>query len=222
MQPNKTSGVPGVLTLAPSLEQSGPRLPQLRYALWLWLPLAFVVTTTLMVGHWVTLPRPEPGDAQLTAALEGVRDARKERGWLAAHVLYAQCSCSKKLLDHLTSRAHPAGVDEVLLLVGDGPEMAARASAHGYRVVSIKPEELKSRFNLSAAPLLVVADPAGHVRYTGGYTTHKQGPAPQDVAILASVMSTRQVAELPVFGCAVSKQLQALLDPLALKYRRGQ
>jgi hypothetical protein len=126
------------------------------------------------------------------------------------------------LLDHLTTRPHPRGVDEALLLVGEGPEMAARARAHGYRVVALRPEELKSRFNLSAAPLMVVADAAGRVRYAGGYTTHKQGPAPQDLEILGSLMRKRSVAELPVFGCAVSKQLQALLDPLGLKYSKGQ
>lgn len=85
----------------------------------------------------------------------------------------------------------------------------------GFRVTYVTADQLAITYHVEAVPLLVVVDPAGVVRYASGHASRKQGPAPRDLEILASVRATREVAALPLFGCAASRTLQRALDPLA-------
>lgn len=183
-----------------------------------WFGLCSVVVGTLMVGHWVTLPKPDSDDAQLRAALEGLRQADAEL--LAVHVLYADCQCSRRIFDHLLASERPAHTEEVVLLVGSAPEFERGASDRGIRIHRVTPLELKVDFHIESAPLLAVLAPKG-VAYLGGYTERKQGPAIQDVQIISRIERDAQVTELPLFGCGVSAQLQAMLDPLGVKYAVG-
>ena len=81
----------------------------------------------------------------------------------------------------------------------------------------IEPPELAARYGLEAAPVFVVADPEGELRYVGGYTTRKQGLDNRDLAIITELRAGHDQRELPLFGCAVSRSLQQLLDPLGLR-----
>jgi hypothetical protein len=67
--------------------------------------------------------------------------------------------------------------------------------------------------------MFAVMDPSGGLRYLGGYTERKQGLMIEDVTIVERLRSERPVVELPLFGCAVSRSLQAMLDPLGIRYR---
>jgi len=74
------------------------------------------------------------------------------------------------------------------------------------------------------APLRIGSDVRRHgsqrrAPLLGGYTERKQGFDIQDVSIVERLRNEKSVAELPLFGCAVSRSLQALLDPLGIKYR---
>jgi len=222
MHGSAISDVPPVSAPAPGSSSARPARKVLRHALWLWLPLSLAVISALMIAHSVSLPVPAHEDPVLTRAMLQLRVPGAQPSWLVAHVLYTECACSRSMLDHLISRPHPSGVQETLVLAGNNAEMAARARAHGFRVVTIKPEELRTRFSVVSVPMLIVDDPEGHVRYAGGYTTSKRGPDPQDLEIIATLQRASLVAELPVFGCAVSKELQAELDPLGLKYSKGR
>lgn len=184
-----------------------------------WAALSFVVATSLAAAHFYTLPKPDSSDISLLAAIKSLRDGGDAGRWLAVHVLYAECRCSRRILEHLASSTRPVGVQEKLLLVGT-PEQATAArrlvGLRGFEVVKTNPEALWARFHIQAAPLLLVADPGDVVRYAGGYSERKQGFALLDTEIIRELVTKRQPAELPLFGCAVSKELQGVLDPVSV------
>ena len=179
-----------------------------------WFALSSIVVSTLMVGHWVPLPQPDRKGAW--AALAGLRST--DAPLLVVHVLYADCSCSRRIFDHLVDSDRPARAEEVVLLVGQAPEFASQATAKGIRIHRIESQALKTDFGIESAPLLAVLS-SRNVEYIGGYTERKQGPAIQDVAIIERIGDHLETEELPLFGCGVSAQLQALLDPLHIKYQ---
>jgi len=96
-----------------------------------------------------------------------------------------------------------------VLWVGDGdprPELERKR----FGVTRITAVSL-SRYEIEAAPMLIVLDPSNNVRYAGGYTERKQGPAISDLQIIADTQAAREVSALPVFGCAVSERLRSQL-----------
>ncbi|HWB73494.1 MAG TPA: hypothetical protein VG755_01035 [Nannocystaceae bacterium] len=186
-------------------------------AFWVWVPLALAIGTTLMATHWRTLPMPAADDARLLAALAELRNDDDRERWLVVHVLYAACRCSRRVIDHLVDGPRPAGLAERILLIGATPELDAKLADTPIPVVRVQPEELAERFAIEAAPLLLVVDPAGALRYRGGYSERKQSEALHDVAIIEGLRGDAEVSALPLFGCAVSDQLRRVLDPLGLR-----
>ncbi len=185
----------------------------------LWGAFLLLVSAALMAGHWVVLPAPENNDVKLEAALAGMTALGDQR-WHLTHVLYAECRCSERIFDYLSARPTPPGVGERVLLAGSRDEWASRARARGFDVVVLTPEDLKARFDIESAPLLLISDPGGRIRYAGGYTGRKQGLDYRDVAILESLRSGERVDALPLYGCAVSREMQELLDPIGIEYAR--
>jgi hypothetical protein len=183
-----------------------------------WALVSFVGATSLAAGHFYTLPRPPLRDLVLSAAVARLHTGASPDRWSAVHVLYAECRCSQRIVAHLVERGPLAGVDETVVLVGRSEALEASIAGAGFAIALVTPEELERDYHLRAAPLLVVADPVDEVRYLGGYTERKQGPAIRDVEIVADLRSGGAAAELPLFGCAVSRSLQTLIDPLGLKY----
>lgn len=190
-----------------------------RVVLVVWAGLLLVIGGTLTAGHWVTLPTPSAADPALEAAVAAQRRPEEAGRWLALHVLYAECRCSQRIVETVLSTERPAGISERVLLIGEDPALAARIQAAGFGFEALTAEALSERYAITAAPLLVVADPSGEVRYSGGYSDRKQGPVTRDREIIASAMGSDGVlAALPLFGCAVSQSLQEALDPLGIKY----
>lgn len=188
-----------------------------RLAFWSWAAIALAIGTTLMAAHWRTLPVPPADDTRLLAALAELRDDDDRERWLVVHVLYAACRCSRDVIDHLLDAPRPAGLSERILLVGATPELDAKLAASAIPVVRVQPEELAERFAIAAAPLLLVVDPAGALRYRGGYSQRKQAAELHDIAIIERVRADAEVSALPLFGCAVSDELRRMLDPLGLR-----
>lgn len=217
------AGVPNVAARPAGGTLRGARVlgvGQLVFAAWCLVLL--VAVGSLMAGHWYTLPRPEPGDPRLARGLNALRGPTEGDHWLAAHVLYAECRCSRRILDHLLQSRRPEWVVEKIVLVGPHPEYERRARAAGFVVEIVGKAELAERFGLVAAPLLAIVNPTGSVVYSGGYTDRKQGPNIRDIELIEQARRTGAASELPLFGCAVSARLQELLDPLRLKYARGE
>lgn len=87
----------------------------------------------------------------------------------------------------------------------------------GYRVERVQAEALHATFGVDGAPLLVIADPGGRVRYVGGYTRVKQGPVVEDTRILDELRAGGAPPPLPLFGCATDPRLRGRADPLGLR-----
>jgi hypothetical protein len=201
-----------------------PSSPWTKAAFWIWSILVFVAGTSLTAAHMYALPKPADGDPALVRAMSSLRASADRGAWMAVHALYARCRCSRRILQHLVFSHRPEGVREKILLVGSLPELEPildRISARGFEIVETDPTELRDRFHVEGVPLLLVFAPDGTLRHTGGYTERKQGPNPRDAEILEGLMAERAVPELPVFGCAVSDELRALLDPLGIRTARG-
>jgi hypothetical protein len=188
-------------------------------AFWLWAPTLLVIVAMLMVGHWYSLPKPTREDRALEQAVHALRAPGARGDWTVVHALYSKCRCSQRILTHLFNRRPLAGTTEVILLVGSHAEYERRARESGFRLDVISPEELLKKYHFEAAPLFAVSDSNGRLRYVGGYTDRKQGLAVRDVEIIHALQANGSPRELPLFGCAVSRSLQALMDPLGIKNR---
>jgi hypothetical protein len=185
-------------------------------AIVVWLVAGTGLGGILLARHVVALPTPAAADAQLRSAVTGVLPART---WRAIHVMYRWCKCSQRTIDHLVARRSAPGVGELVLMVDDEGQPSAddaRLVAAGFAVRVITPDELRARYHVEAVPVLLIADPAGDVKYVGGYNRRKQSPRYEDLAILADVMARHRSEPLPVFGCATSARLARALDPLGL------
>jgi hypothetical protein len=166
-----------------------------------WFAVTSAVSVRLMKRHLAPLDAGDRGRTEQAMADLARSDGG---GWTVAHVLYADCGCSARVARHLAETARSASVHEHVIIVGESPELEALASS-GLRIHHATPEELGDVFGLDAAPVLVVADPAGHVRYVGGYTERKQAYAIEDARILAALRDGHDVKPLPIFGCAISR-----------------
>ena len=188
-----------------------------RLGFWAWLPLAVALGSSLLAGHAASLPLPDDGDTRLLGELERMRDDDERGQWLAVHVLYAACRCSRDVVDHLLDDARPEGLAERILMVGSTPEIERRLAGSAIEVIRVQPQELAERYAIEAAPLLLVVDPDGRLRYRGGYAERKQASQLHDIEIIARLREHGEAASLPLFGCPVSDALRAVLDPLGLR-----
>jgi hypothetical protein len=182
-----------------------------------WAVLMVLIGASLMVNHWVPLPRPTAEQIERKASHVSFQVGEAEQRWAVVHFLYAQCPCSRRVLDHLLEQSPSEDASERIVLIGDAVELTEKAEARGYKVDCVAPEELLAKYGVEAAPLLMIVGPDGRDRYIGGYTSRKQLLDIQDRMILDSLMSGQEVEPLPLFGCAVSGRLKSLVDPLGLK-----
>lgn len=185
-----------------------------RALLALWVVALTVLVATTMAGHLLALPRPARDDRAVAALVARVAGGAPLRGWTVTHVLYAGCACSRRIVAQLVARPRVPWITEQVALVPDpGDDVAATLRAAGLRVLPLDAEALRGH-HLEAAPAFVVSAPDGAVRYVGGYTPRKQGPAPQDRAVAEALRRGDEVTPIPIFGCAVSARLRRDIDPL--------
>jgi hypothetical protein len=175
-----------------------------------WFAVMLAVGAGLLSRHLVALPAPAKS-AKLAASMAQLRRPETQGTWLAVHVLYSECRCSQRIVEHLLSGARPTDWTEVVLWVGQrepDPALARRFDVRRVAAADL------ARMGIEATPMLVAVDPGGLVRYSGGYTDRKQGPVIDDVRILDASRKPDLVASLPVFGCAISDRLRAELATL--------
>ncbi|MED5371006.1 MAG: hypothetical protein VX899_08345 [Myxococcota bacterium] len=188
-----------------------------RLVLGVWAPMIAIICAYQLGSHLLTLPVPEVNDPDVQRALAQTRHLDETGEWMLVHVLYTDCNCSVRVARYLVEEPRPEGLVEKLVLVGEDPELAAKAQAAGFELYQTDEAGLGTQWHMEAAPVLAVVDPANQVQYLGGYTDRKQGAAIRDLEILGDLQSTRPVAALPLFGCAVSQTLQRAVDPLGLR-----
>lgn len=180
-----------------------------RLGLSMWGISMLALGTVLTARHELALPAPTSEEAtRLSKELE-----LSGNTWHAVHVLYAECRCSQRLVDHLEVRGRNPAFDEKVLLVGDRDRMKERLERRGFVVTSTTREALRDQYRVEAAPLLLVFDPSGISRYSGGYTVTKQGNDIRDLDIMGRLSRAESAATLPVAGCAVSDRLRAFVNP---------
>jgi len=189
-----------------------------KLALAVWALLAFLVTGSLASAHLYTLPRPSKVSAALVQALAALRRPEDGHRYSASHVLYAACACSQRIVERLVQRGARSDVSETVLLVGADQSLAERLTRARYRVEIVTPRALRERYDIQAAPLLIISQPDARIAYLGGYTDHKRSLPIRDVELIERVVRGGRSSELPLLGCATGRALQRVLDPFALKY----
>jgi len=182
----------------------------------LWVPCVLVPCAYFLAGHLLTLPEPEH-EALERALTQALREQPVETGLVAIHVLYSACGCSQRVLRLLERRPPDTEVEEWVWVVEPELGQLDAVRAAGFRARGISRAELVERFHVEAAPLFIVAEASGALRYVGGYTDRKRGPEIRDLDLMAAVGRGETPAPLPLFGCATSTRLQARIDPLGLK-----
>ncbi len=184
----------------------------------LWAVGMTVIVSCLMVGHWVSLPKPEVGQTLIPTTAISQPKVSKEMPYTAFHFLYADCPCSRRVLTHVLDRAPVHGVAENLVIIGSKTEeLAANALRQGFALDAVAEDELLGKYGVESAPLLVVVDQSGQIVYSGGYTSRKQGLDYHDVNVLQALLDGEAVENFPLYGCAVSERLKDLVDPLGIK-----
>jgi hypothetical protein len=174
-----------------------------------WFTVMLIIGAGLLTKHVVAMPRPQA--ALLVPAMKLLRARAQNDRWLAVHVLYSDCRCSQRVAEHLAATQRPKDWSEIILWVGD--EAPPPGLAQHFDLRRTTAAELAS-YGIEAAPSMILADPAGNIRYSGGYTDRKQGPVIEDLRILNAVRNREDVPNLPLFGCAVSARLKSDLATL--------
>jgi hypothetical protein len=185
----------------------------------LWSGVALLGISSLSVSHMAAMPGPDKATrmAQAAAALR-----RESTPLFFVHVIYEQCSCTERLLAHLLRRGRLLGVEEAIVFVGERPMAErTRAAAHaGFAFLELTPAQLERRFGLQAAPVLLAFDASARLAYAGGYFDHPSALTALDERIHVQLAAGAAPRPLPIFGCAVSAQLQRSVDPLGIVYAR--
>ncbi len=177
----------------------------------LWAPLAIGIIGLLMVNHTVAMPSPTRLD-RVEAALRTVAPD----GHLVVHVIFAGCSCTDSLVDHLIARGADPSRREVVWFVGTMLPRHQPLGAAGYELRTPTAEELSAELDLKAAPLLFALRD-GHLAYAGGYFALPAAVRPLDQQLLAALDDGEAADPLPVFGCAMDATLRRAVDPLGLQ-----
>lgn len=180
-----------------------------------WFAVIVVGMASLMLSHVFAMPVPSD-ERRLVEALQQWR--RSSDKPFAVHVIYQNCSCTDLLVEELFARGPRDGWEEVIAFV-DAPRARKQlAEAHAFASVSLDSKQLKEALGIEAAPVLVVLDSDNQLAYVGGYFQTPATIDPQDAAILRGLERHNSLKLLPIYGCAVSAELQSQTDPLGIKY----
>ena len=210
----RMNGVRHLLASWPSVVRGG--------ALLLWGGALTIGCTIMMARHTIPLPAPELSDDRIAQALSMHRE-RASSGWMMTHVLLSTCPCSQRITTHLLERGPGQGVEEHIVWIVEDAEVAERAwaggfveraGARGFHIHVVEHEQLRERYHIEAAPLLLIQDKNEKLFYSGGYTSRKQGLLIEDQEIFEGIRARHGPHEaLPLFGCAASRELRETIDP---------
>jgi hypothetical protein len=189
-----------------------------RLGLCTWCGLCLALMAALALAHDAAPSPPALDDPHLVAASREHATTHGQGRWLMVHVLCERCACSRAVVQGLLERRPRADVSERVILAGGGQRLRSEFVSAGYPVDEIAIETLRVRWSITAVPMLVVADPAGRLRYAGGYLDRAGAAQSRDLEILAELRSGASRLGLPVVGgCVTSAELERALDPLGVK-----
>lgn len=194
----------------PLVGTQAPQLPA-RLLLGLWLTAVVLGGGILLGRHLPALPLPTAADPRPAAALALLRGPDAS-GWAVAHVLYADCDCSRGVAEVLLRTPVQPNTDEYVVLVGDDDELAAQLAAHGRPVHPASAGALVDHWGLEGAPAAVIIDENDVLRAVSGYTERKQAAVVRWPALLDEARAGA-ANQAPLFGCATSARLRARTHP---------
>ncbi|MBK1878289.1 hypothetical protein [Pelagicoccus mobilis] len=159
--------------------------------------------------------------AVLPVAEESVIESSENwEGWRLVHVLAEDCPCSKSVIEYLVQRnAQQTLVEEVVLLDGSDA-LVDRLRMSGFSVTVLEAEDLCESLGSEGVPFFQVIEGGRSPRYSGAYfdSAHRATNGFLDLKTYSRIKDGGFVLNRPVFGCATSERLRALLDPFGLKY----
>jgi hypothetical protein len=124
---------------------------------------------------------------------------------------------------HLITRGPVSVATEEVVLLGSSDipaenKLRDALSRRGFYTAIVTPDTASIDDGVDGVPMLRINAPDGTQRFRGGY--RDQGAAAGvyvDLAILSDLMAARPVSSPHVYGCATSRRLRSLLDPLSLR-----
>jgi hypothetical protein len=173
----------------------------------------------MVLRHKVPLPETDLSKEVVARAIGKTRQSDEVGKWLVVHVLSKECGCSAKVLDALLQhRANRDIVERIVLVSDEGApsDVGGRVRGLGYRFVVASRDATVAQYGIQGAPSLAILSPANELRYLGGYSRRKRGPALEDRDIIRRTLDGEVVPALPTFGCAVGRRLEARVNPLGL------
>lgn len=113
--------------------------------------------------------------------------------WRTIHVLLADCGCSRRVADALRAVSLVETADEIWWIGETSPDQV-----FPFPVRRFDGQRLRQTAGLTGGPALLIVDPAGLIRYGGGYP--EADTAGRKLA--ASVKQGRAAAYRKIRGCA--------------------
>jgi hypothetical protein len=200
------------LAMGPTAAPPGPASRGLsRLSLGLWGLVMALMGAVLLGRHLPALPLPTAEDPRIAAAAAAARPA-EARGWVAYHVLFTDCDCSRGVAEALVGSPHLLGLSEQVLLVGEDDALEAALVASGRPVHHLSAGDLVDRWGVEAAPAAVVIDENNVVRAVSGYTDRKQAASVHWPELYHRAVAGEPPA-LPLYGCATSRRLRDRTHP---------
>ena len=188
------------------------------FGLFTWGVACLALLAALTLAHDAAPQAPDVDDPLLVAASREHAAAHGQGRWMMVHVICERCACSRAVVQGLIERGPLAGVSDRVILAGGGPRLRREFVSAGYPVDEIDLETLRARWSVTAVPMLIVADPAGRLRYAGGYLDRAGAAQSRDLQILAELRAGGERLGLPVVGgCVTSADLERALDPIGVR-----
>ena len=184
--------------------------------LFFWIIIVSTIISFQMAGHLLTMPVPKDLE-RLDKQLNLLTGSEKFTG---LHILFDKCSCTNSLIKSLLKHPSSKEINESILWVGTKESLGVRAEKFlefGYRIIYTDTASLKQNFGVEVAPILALKE--GKIfRYLGGYYDRPGSTLSHEKAIIKAVLAQQTPKSLPVYGCAVSDDLQNIIDPLSILY----
>src|ERR1700761_599609 len=92
-----------------------------------------------------------------------------EGDWNVFHLLVADCPCSANVAVYLENRHPSVLAHEKIFMIGDNPGLIHELKKAGWQVISFTPQEAQDQLGADSGPWLLIYDPQGKLRYSGGY-----------------------------------------------------
>ena len=150
--------------------------------------------------------------------LTSAPEIHKGPEWQLIHILSSRCACSKKVARHLLERGLFSGTREIVYILDDEEVLSeSKLKEVGFQVVRLNGDQAYEKYDINAAPQLVVLNKDLQVQYSGGYKDSRVETY-DDEKILNALKNNETFASHPIFGCANGTRTAELIDPWGVKY----